>query len=104
MENIRNGRVLILAFDIKTGENNIDQVRDSLREGLFLTNLLFVAPAAYLLTFKAQRGSKSNLGPLSADPDSEELAYFDASKHSKLSSTLEKYSFMTISDENNVEK
>ena len=99
MENIVNERVLIIAFNIKTGENNVDQVRDFLRHGLYLTDLLFVVPAGYLMTFK----SRTEQNVMASDFDSEagNSDELKVSENSILSRTLEKYSFMMVSDENN---
>ena len=99
MENIVNERVLIIAFNIKTGENNVDQARDFLRQGLYLTDLLFVVPAGYLMTFK--RRTEQNAMPSSVDPEAGKSDRFNVSEHSILSRILEKYSFMMASDENN---
>ncbi|MEE3235114.1 MAG: hypothetical protein VX294_13165 [Candidatus Latescibacterota bacterium] len=101
MKNIINERVLILAFNIKTGENNIDQVSDCLREGLYLTDLLFVAPAGYLLTFKSRTETNPNVTSLRADSELEEPDQLVASEHSTLSRALQQHSFMTVSYENN---
>ena len=99
MENIVTERVLIIAFDIKTGENNVDQVRDFLRRGLHLTDLLFVVPAGYLMTFKSQ--TKQNVVVSGFDSEAGKSDRFNVSEHSILSRILEKYSFMMVSDENN---
>ena len=101
MENIANERVLILAFNIKTGENNIDQVRDFLGQGLYLIDLLFVVPAGYLLTFKSSTEPNPNVALVKIDSEKGETDQFDISEHSILSRTLEKYSFMMVSDEKN---
>ena len=101
MGNRVNERVLILAFNIKTGENNIDQVRGFLSQGLYLTDLLFVVPAGYLLTFKSSTEPNPNVALVKIDSEKGETDQFDISEHSILSRTLEKYSFMMVSDEKN---
>ena len=101
MGNRVNERVLILAFNIKTGENNIDQVRGFLSQGLYLTDLLFVVPAGYLLTFKSSTEPNPNIPLVRIDSEKGDTDQFNISEQSILSRTLEKYSFMMVSDEKN---
>ena len=104
MKNIINERVLILAFNFKTGESNIDQVRESLREGLYLTDLLFVAPAGYLLTFKGRREPGSNRAKSVVECEPVDPSSVKDSSKLSLNGALQGYSFAARSDEKNALK
>jgi len=99
LENIVNERILILAFNIKTGENNIDQVRDFLSQGLYLTDLLFVVPAGYIMTFKSSTEPNPYIAQVRVNSEIGKTDRSKISEDSILSRTLEKYSFMMVSDE-----
>ena len=104
MKNIINERVLILAFNFETGESNIDQVRESLREGLYLTDLLFVAPAGYLLTFKSRREPVSNRANSVVECEPVGSSSMNVSSKLSLNRALQGYSFAARSDEKNAPK
>ena len=54
-------RVVILAFDWQNGESNIEQVNDCLLQGFLVIDVLFVNPAAYLLTLSDNRHTALNV-------------------------------------------
>ena len=92
---------MILAFNFKTGESNIDQVRECFREGLYLTDLLFVAPAGYLLTFKGRREPVSNQANSVVECAPVDPSSINVSFGLPLSQVLQGYSFAVHSDEKN---